>query len=124
MTAREASGKALGQTILGGVLVGLGAAAAISNDDNSIAKGLGSVAGIAAGSVLLAEGFQTRSEAKVHREALAELGSSLDLELAPRVVAFEGRTVELTGDAREQYVQWRDFLKRIYAEEATPERQL
>ena len=122
--AREASGKALGQTILGGVLVGLGAAAAISNDDNSIAKGLGSVAGIAAGSVLLAEGFQTRSEAKVHREALAELGSSLDLELAPRVVAFEGRTVELTGDAREQYVQWRDFLRRIYAEEATLERQL
>ena len=122
--AREASGKALGQTILGGILVGLGTVAAIVNDDNSIAKGLGSVAGIAGGSVLLAQGFQTRAEAKVHREALVELGSSLDLELAPRVVAFEGRTVELTGDAREQYVQWRDFLKRIYAEEATPEKQL
>lgn len=122
--AREASGKALGQTILGGILLGLGTVAAIANDDNSIAKGLGSVAGIAAGTVLLAEGFQTRSEAKVHREALAELGSSLDLELAPRVVAFEGRTVELTGDAREQYVQWRDFLKRIHLEEATPEKQL
>ena len=122
--AREASGKALGQTILGGVLVGLGAVAAITNDDDSIAKSLGSVAGIAAGSVLIAESFQTRAEAKVHREALAELGSSLDLELAPRVVAFEDRTVELTGDAREQYVQWRDFLKRIYAEEATPGKQL
>ena len=122
--AREASGKALGQTILGGILVGLGTVAAITNDDNSIAKGLGSVAGIVGGSVLLAEGSQTRAEAKVHREALAELGSSLDLELAPRVVSFEDRTVELTGDAREQYVQWREFLKRIYAEEATPGKQL
>ena len=122
--ARKASGKALGQTILGGILVGLGTVAAITNDDDSIAKGLGSVAGIIGGSVLLAEGSRTRAEAKVHREALAELGSSLDLELAPRVVVFEDRTVELTGDAREQYVQWREFLKRIYAEEATPGTQL
>ena len=81
--ARKASGKALGQTILGGILVGLGTVAAITNNDNSIAKGLGSVAGIAGGSVLIAEGFQTRAEAKVHREAFTELGSSLDLELAP-----------------------------------------
>ena len=122
--ARKASGKALGQTILGGILVGLGTVAAITNNDNSIAKGLGSVAGIAGGSVLIAEGFQTRAEAKVHREAFTELGSSLDLELAPRVVAFDDRTVELTGDAREQYAQWRDFLKRIHAEESTPEKQL
>ena len=122
--ARKASGKALGQTILGGILVGLGAAAAITSNDDSIARGLGSVAGIVGGSVLLAEGSRTRAEAKVHREALAELGSSLDLEIAPRVVAFEDRTVELTGDAREQYVQWREFLKRIYAEEATPGTQL
>jgi len=40
------------------------------------------------------------------------------------VVEFEGKTEKLTGDAAEQFAQWRAFLQRIYEQEATPETQL
>ena len=46
------------------------------------------------------------------------------MEMGPRVVEFENETIELTGDAKEQFIQWRAFLKKMYAVEATPEKQL
>ena len=57
-------------------------------------------------------------------DALAELGESIDMELAPQVIEFEKKTVELTGTAREQFAQWRAFLKKIYAQESVPDVQL
>jgi hypothetical protein len=40
------------------------------------------------------------------------------------VIAFEEKTLELTGDAKQQFSQWREFLQQIYAQEMTPEKQL
>jgi hypothetical protein len=40
------------------------------------------------------------------------------------VIEFEKKTVELTGTAKEQFAQWRAFLKQIYAQEATPDKLL
>ncbi len=70
---------------------------------------------------MLGESFKTSKEAEVYRDALSELGQSIDLELAPQVIKFEKETVELTGDAAKQFAQWRNFLKQIYQAEATPE---
>ena len=70
---------------------------------------------------MLKKSFQTSEEAKVYRDALSELGQSIDLEIAPQVIEFEKKTVELTGDAAEQFAQWRNFLKLIYQAQATPE---
>ena len=85
---------------------------------------VGAVAAGAVGAAMLAESFQTSKEAEVHRDALNELGDSIDVDMGPRVVEFENETVSLTGDAKEQFAQWRVFLKRIYMTEATPEKQL
>lgn len=118
----EARGKALVQGVLGAALAVGGAVAAVKGGHNSDAGA--EVAGIAAaiaGGVLISKSFQTSAEGKVHAEALSELGESLDVEVAPQVVELEDTTVELTGDAREQFRQWRSFLKRIYDEEGIPQ---
>jgi len=126
---REASDKALKEGLGGALLVGLGIAAAImgARSDSSNAQNAG-IAGAAVGGIagvtLIQKSFQTSEEAKIHREALNELGQSLDVELAPQVIEFEKQTVKLTGDAKEQFAQWRNFLKKIYAQEATPDKQL
>ena len=77
-----------------------------------------------AGAELIKESFKTSEEAKVHRDAINELGQSVDMELSSQVIAFEKQTVELTGTAKQQFDQWRDFLHKIYEQEMTPDTQL
>ncbi len=120
--AREAKAKSLAQGIIGGLLAVGGIAAAIISDD--VAADVVATGAAIAGAVVLGQSFQTRAEMKVHREALAELGQSIDIEIAPQVVEYENQTAELTGDAAEQHRQWIAFLKKIYDLEATPEKQL
>jgi len=126
---RAASNKATGQALGGLILIGLavlsGVAGAKSDSTGGRAAGTtGAIIGGLAGASLLSGSFKTSEEAKVHRDALNELGQSLDMEMAPRVIAFEKQSVELTGDAREQFAQWRQFLRKIYLEEQTPDVQL
>ena len=126
---RAASRKATGQAIGGILLIGLavlsGVAGSNSNSTGSSAAGAtGAILGGVAGASLLSSSFKTSEEAKVHREALNELGQSVDMELSPQVIAFEKQSVELTGDAREQFAQWREFLQKIYSQEQTPDVQL
>lgn len=120
--ARKAKRKAITQGILGGFLLVAGAVAAAETD--STAGEVAAVGAIGAGAVVLGQSFHTRAEMKVHREALAELGQSIDIEIAPQVVEYENETAKLTGDAAQQYAQWIAFLKNIYELEATPAKQL
>ena len=120
--ARKASRKAFGEAVLGSVLVGLSIAAAANS--NPYYDNTGAILGAVAGAAIIAKSFNTRAGMKVHREALAELGESIHVELAPQVIEFENKTVELTGTADEQFSQWRSFLRRIYEEEKTPDTQI
>ena len=119
--ARKARRSSIAQGILGGLLVVAGAAAALEDTPLGDAAAIG---GIAGGAALVGKSFQSRAEMKVHREALAELGQSIDIEIAPQIVEYENETAKLTGDAAEQYAQWIAFLKKIYDLEATPATQL
>lgn len=126
---REAQTDSLKEAAGGLLLLGVAiAAVAIGvNSDNPNTGSATVTAGVlagAAGASLLAEGWQTSKEAEIHVDALEELGESIDMELAPQVIAFEEKTVELTGTAREQFAQWREFLKRIYEQESVPDVQL
>ena len=118
----KARGKALVQGVVGAALAVGGAVAAVKggHDRDAGTEVLG-IATAIAGGVLIAQSFKNSAEGRVHAEALSELGESLDVEVAPQVVELEDTTVELTGDAREQFRQWRSFLKRIYDEEGVPE---
>ncbi|MGY8862507.1 MAG: hypothetical protein ACKVJ2_07725, partial [Pseudomonadales bacterium] len=63
-------------------------------------------------------------EATAHRESLSEMGRSLNIQLAPQVMEMEDRTVELRGNAVEQYTAWRAYLLDVYNKEKTPEIEL
>tara|TARA_Y100001936_G_scaffold211393_1_gene218847 strand:- start:3966 stop:5111 length:1146 start_codon:yes stop_codon:yes gene_type:complete len=126
---RSANYKAIGQAVGGAALIGLGVLSAIAGSGSrsaatQTASTLGLVAGGVGGAVLIGKSLESNDEANMHRDTLNELGQSVDMELAPKVIEFEKNSVELTGNAKEQFKQWRDFLQRIYLEENTPDLQL
>jgi hypothetical protein len=123
---KEAKTKGIWKAIGGVLLIGLAIAAAAASDNNSTygtpdpTLATAAIAGGVAGAWMLSSSFKSKEEAELHKDAIDELGESMNLELAPRVVSFEDETVELTGNIQEQFTQWREFLKRIYEQEATP----
>jgi hypothetical protein len=121
----DAGVEAVGGVLLIGLAVLAIAAGAQDTNPNSgtVAMTGGMLAG-AAGASLLSSSWQTSKEAEIHVDALEELGESIDMELAPQVIEFEEKTIELTGTAKEQFAQWRTFLKKIYAQESVPDVQL
>jgi hypothetical protein len=125
---KEAQRKSAMKAIGGVLLIALTIAAAVASGNNSSSFGVpdptlatAAIAGGFASAWMLSSSFQSREEAEFHKGAIDELGESINLELAPRVVSFEDETVELTGNIQEQFTQWREFLKRIYEQEATPD---
>jgi len=126
---RESNRETVKNALAGVALIGLAVLSAVAGSQSdtyagSAAGTTGAVVGGMVGAQFLEKSFQTSKEAKFHRDALNELGQSIDSEMAPQVVKFEKSTQKLTGSAKEQFAQWRAFLKRIYAEEATPDVQL
>jgi len=109
---------------------GLGIASAVAavviatqGGSNDVARAGAIAGGVAAGG-LIYKSFRTRADSKIHFEQLKESGQTLDLELGPKNIAFEDKTVELTGTAADQFQQHRDYLQEWYADEATPNVQL
>lgn len=129
LAERAADRKAVGQAVGGVLLISLAilsamAGASSNSPGSSTAGTTGAIIAGMAGASLMSDSFTTSDEAKVHRDSLNELGQSVDMALAPQVIAFEKESVELTGDAKEQFTQWRAFLQKIYAEERTPDVQI
>ncbi len=94
----------------------LGGLAAATSGGN-YATQTGGAVGVGAGAYLIKSGFDKRAEAKLHSDALQELGESLENEVAPRVFSLDDRTITLTGSVEEQYAQWKEVLADIYASE-------
>lgn len=111
---RELKRKARNHTIMGAAAIIGGIAAAGAGAGSARAAGQ---VGIAGGGYLIKSGFDRRSEAKMHIEALQELGDSMQAEVEPRIVELEDRTVTLTGTVENQYRQWRELLREIYQAE-------
>ena len=101
---------------IAGTAVVLGGLAAATGGGN-YATQTGGAVGVGAGAYLIKSGFDKQAEARMHMEALEELGQSLENEVAPRVIDLEDRTITLTGTVEEQYEQWREILADIYAAE-------
>ncbi|MFC6980808.1 hypothetical protein [Microbulbifer taiwanensis] len=114
---RELKRKARNHTIMGAAAIIGGIAAAGSGAGSARAAGQ---VGIAGGGYLIKSGFDRRSDAKMHIEALQELGDSMEAEVEPQIVELEDRTVTLTGSVENQYRQWRELLKEIYEAETGP----
>jgi len=62
-------------------------------------------------------GMDINAQSTLHEEEINELGVSFSSEAEPMVVDVDGEIHKLTGSAEEQYTQWRDLMKKIYASE-------
>ncbi len=111
---RELQSEANTRLIAGAAAVIAGIAAQGSSSEYANAAGM---VGIAGGGYLLKSGLEKRSESNIHTLALEELGQSLEAEITPRVIELEDRTVRLSGNAEDQYAQWRELMADIYATE-------
>ena len=76
------------------------------------------IAGAASTVGVWQSGSQKQSEADFHNDTLTELNESFESEVAPMVVAVEGRTVKLSGTVEEQYDEWRRLLRELYEADA------
>ena len=75
----------------------------------------------AVGGFVIKSGLDKKQKASEYNESVAEMGSSLEAEIAPQVIQLEDRTVTLTGTVQAQYQQWQELLGKIYQQErATP----
>jgi len=101
--------------LIGGALAVLAGILA-QGSNSSIANAAGWV-GIGAGASAVMSGLNKREEAKIHVEALQEISDSLNSEIEPHTLALQDRTVTLTGTVNQQYEQWRQILREIYARE-------
>jgi hypothetical protein len=115
ITLRELEASAKRRFIAGAVAVVGGLAAATQG--SNYATQAGGAFGVGAGAYLIRSGFDKRAEARIHMEALEELGQSLEDEVAPQVINLDDRTITLTGSVEEQYEQWREILADLYAAE-------
>jgi len=118
--AREARSAATAKILLGMLAVAGGAAMAANS--SPYGNGVyGGAAVAAVGAAAIVSGVQSSKDAESHRKSLSELGRSLNIQLAPRVMELEGKTIELKGTASEQYKAWRAFLIGFYEKEQTPD---
>lgn len=72
---------------------------------------------VTTGAMLYKGGIDIGKEARIHDDAIRELGDSLKTEVRPMVLDIQGRTVEITGTIEEQYRKWRALLREIYLNE-------
>lgn len=114
MSLRELKQKSTAR-LLGGALAVLAGIAGVASN-NPYAQAAGSV-GIGAGAYVFKSGLDKREEAKMHIQALEELGKSLNAEMQPHTITLEDRTVTLKGTVDQQYSQWRALLHDIYVTE-------
>ena len=115
ITLRELEASARRRFIAGAAAV-VGGIAAASNGGNWATQAGGATA-VGAGAFLVKSGFDKQAEARIHVQALEELGESLENAVAPQVINLDDRTITLSGSVEEQYGQWRDILADLYAAE-------
>jgi hypothetical protein len=98
-----------------GVAAILGGLVATQSSSNAVQYS--AYGGLFGGGYLIKDAFAKRDEAQMQVESLAELGNSLEAEIAPQTIALEEKVVTLSGTVEAQYAQWREILADIYKNE-------
>jgi hypothetical protein len=116
------AGLGVGLAVLAGIL-----ASKSGNSSSSATRGVNTAGAVLAGvgSIsAISDAFRSNAEMKVQNAIIEEQGEAVDLTLSPTEMQFEEDIVELQGTASEQYTQWKQYLREIYLQEATPDTQL
>jgi len=72
---------------------------------------------IIGGVEVVRSGQQFANDAKIHEDAIKELGASFKGDVAPIVDEVDGRTLKLSGSVETQYAEWRRTLRELFAAE-------
>ncbi len=99
------------------ILGALGILGGLLMDGNSRESSAIRQVGVAAGALAIQSGMAKAQEAKLHVEALRELASSFDSEVAPLLVDVEGQTMRLSGSIETQYITWRQLMRDFFLTE-------
>lgn len=114
-TLREVKRKSTNRYLLGSALIiGAIAVEVLGGDTNTDTLRDVMVLG---GAASVKSGVDMGAQKRIHKDAIRELGESFQAEVAPMVVDIEGQTAELTGSAEEQFIKWRELLRKIYETE-------
>lgn len=115
---REAKSKAAKRKALGALAI-LGAIAieVFGSRDTRVSTSSARDVMILGGAYSIKRGIDMSGESEIHRAAIEELGESFVSEARPLVIEVDGETLELKGSAEEQYKQWRELMRKIYASE-------
>ena len=95
-------------TVLGGIL---------ASGSGSRTTRTGSNVLIYGGAEIFKDGIGKKAESLLHLEAMDELGDSLSVDLSTSVIELDDNTYTLQGDVSEQYLQWKEILRDLYAAE-------
>ena len=95
--------------IVGGLVMG--------TQSNTYVGQAAATAAVFGGAYAVKSGFDKGAEVKLHSDSLKQLGESFQAEVQPMVVDVEGKTLQLTGTAEEQFQEWRRLLKELYENE-------
>ena len=76
-------------------------------DTTAILAGIGSVA-------LFSEYAKSSSEGEAALASLSQNAQSLESQVAPTVIEFEGETLKFEGSISEQFTKWQDYLNDYY----------
>jgi hypothetical protein len=106
---------AMNRKLLGAAAIIAGVVAGANSD--TYVGSAAATAGIIGGVYAVKSGFDKAAEAKMHSDSLKQLGQSFQAEVQPMVVEVEGKTLQLTGTAEEQFHEWRRLLKELYENE-------
>jgi hypothetical protein len=96
--------------IVGAVLIG-------SRWGGTSAGNIASGVMVIGGVEVFRSGSQFANDAKIHADAIKELGASFKGDVAPIVDEVEGRTVKLSGSVDTQYAEWRRTLREMFVAE-------
>jgi hypothetical protein len=122
ISLREMERKAMIRKVLGVAAV-VGAVAYDMTSDGGGSAALRNLM-IIGGVEAFRSGMNVSEEAEIHADAIRELSTSFDAEIAPQVLEVQGRTVELTGSAQAQFAEWRRMVREIYLAETGLEPEL
>ena len=99
--------------IAAGALMIVGGIAA--EGSSSAAAYTGAIGGVTA----IRQGLSKRVQATNQELRLRELNEALASEITPYVLDIEGKTIQISGSAEQQFKEWKMLLKKIYADETS-----
>jgi len=111
---RKVKRQATGRIVGGVAMIAAAIALEMAGVDNT--QTLRDVLVFGGGSVVI-DGVNVSKGTAIHKAGIEELSDSFSADLETIIIEFEGKRIELTGTAEEQYRQWRELLRRIYEDE-------